>query len=433
MGCWNGTCAITNLPILYGEPCRIVFLRQSIQANDAGGGFCYTEGLWHPASLPIPAKYNDYGAVEDYDPDDWRIPHFMEWMRASVIEREQGENEFHQQAIVRDNLKSLDDVCDLLHGDSSRFRVLDDYSKRLLAYYEMSKDAIGADPDQSAEVKQGDVMAYCLIREDVYQGLLQMERHSWKGTLGIEKYYGEMEEWLDMAIEAHREKDGDDRSTQRLILRLSSGSTMWQTNEGIGPLVGSLREHILNEMEGVVRDGGDLDAYREVLLPRLRQVVEYRWVTWMMDSLRKHWSPQGGAGSQSFGWEAHEALILVTQRALVNMRRDCHEELDRPVMEAFWSRYWPPKVWGPSGGETYEVAEIKDAMGNKPEWQPQLPDLPDEAFLFVVDLEPEANLGHDHLWVLVSEDGKNVWRAKMGWPPKEQEYMEPVPYEEWPA
>lgn len=63
MGCWNGTCGITNLPIRAGE--KVVFLLIALRANNEANTYCYSTGWGYPVSLPIRAVYNDYGGVED--------------------------------------------------------------------------------------------------------------------------------------------------------------------------------------------------------------------------------------------------------------------------------------------------------------------------------------------------------------------------------
>ena len=68
MGCWNGTCMISNLPILAGEETKLVFLfsphREKVTLTNASGHYYATDFL-KPAFFPITGKYNDYGVIED--------------------------------------------------------------------------------------------------------------------------------------------------------------------------------------------------------------------------------------------------------------------------------------------------------------------------------------------------------------------------------
>lgn len=66
MGCWNGTCALTNLPILAGDPIVLYPLRATLAVEATmGGGYCYSTALAQPLTLPVRGVYNDYGGIEN--------------------------------------------------------------------------------------------------------------------------------------------------------------------------------------------------------------------------------------------------------------------------------------------------------------------------------------------------------------------------------
>ena len=66
MGCWNGTCGVTQISINEGEPCRVLLLQKTPGYADPGG-FCYHIGDWAPMCMPIKGKYNGYGTLEDFE------------------------------------------------------------------------------------------------------------------------------------------------------------------------------------------------------------------------------------------------------------------------------------------------------------------------------------------------------------------------------
>lgn len=73
MGCWNGTCMISNLPILAGEEIKLVILYSptgQIKGLSNLSGFCYSTDLLRPAFFPLTGKYNDYGMIEEIV-EDW--------------------------------------------------------------------------------------------------------------------------------------------------------------------------------------------------------------------------------------------------------------------------------------------------------------------------------------------------------------------------
>lgn len=68
MGCWNGTCGVSNLPITHGTKVRGFILvpnQYGEQKIPLGNGPCYSTDLFVPMSIAIRGEYNDYGAMEN--------------------------------------------------------------------------------------------------------------------------------------------------------------------------------------------------------------------------------------------------------------------------------------------------------------------------------------------------------------------------------
>ena len=68
MGCWNGTCMISHLPIIVGEKIKLVFLHDGFDLDDGilnQSAYVYSGGLLSPALLPLEGEYDDYGNIED--------------------------------------------------------------------------------------------------------------------------------------------------------------------------------------------------------------------------------------------------------------------------------------------------------------------------------------------------------------------------------
>lgn len=61
MGSWNSTCAITNLPIFYGEEVYVFLL----QAKPIPTSKCYPDFLYGVLPIHFEGTYDDYGAVEN--------------------------------------------------------------------------------------------------------------------------------------------------------------------------------------------------------------------------------------------------------------------------------------------------------------------------------------------------------------------------------
>jgi len=65
MGCWNGSDCITFLPIRYGDPIKLLILKQHLTQPSRGSGVCYTHDLWYPIATAISGKYDGYGCIKN--------------------------------------------------------------------------------------------------------------------------------------------------------------------------------------------------------------------------------------------------------------------------------------------------------------------------------------------------------------------------------
>lgn len=66
MGYWNGTCMISNLPIISGEKIKLIFLLPKYSPVTMCGesAYVYPTDILTPCLLPISGKYDDYGSIE---------------------------------------------------------------------------------------------------------------------------------------------------------------------------------------------------------------------------------------------------------------------------------------------------------------------------------------------------------------------------------
>ena len=68
MGCWNGTCGISQMPILAGQKIWAFLIGiGGYTDNPSSSGHCYSTDLGFPMTLPIRGVYNDYGGIEDIE------------------------------------------------------------------------------------------------------------------------------------------------------------------------------------------------------------------------------------------------------------------------------------------------------------------------------------------------------------------------------
>jgi hypothetical protein len=119
MGCWNGTCAISKLPIIHGDRVLCWFINTplygSVEANLSAKNFCYPNDRYELLGVPFRAQYNDYGGFEDVVEEDMPIiDMIIAEMRESLVEIPLGENECHDIAVTKDSL-DLELIQEAMH------------------------------------------------------------------------------------------------------------------------------------------------------------------------------------------------------------------------------------------------------------------------------------------------------------------------------
>ena len=64
MGCWNGTCMLSNLPIFHGEDIKLIVM---IDNSRSGSSFCEPFDYYRIVPTILNAEYDDYGRGEDIE------------------------------------------------------------------------------------------------------------------------------------------------------------------------------------------------------------------------------------------------------------------------------------------------------------------------------------------------------------------------------
>lgn len=98
MGCWNKTCGLSNLHIRAGED---VIVFAVVESKPGSRSRCHTNSFYDPILLPFYAKYDDYGKGENAH--GIGLPLIMEGIKAILVEKEQGENEFHDIPVYKND------------------------------------------------------------------------------------------------------------------------------------------------------------------------------------------------------------------------------------------------------------------------------------------------------------------------------------------
>jgi hypothetical protein len=96
MGCWNKTCALSNLHIYAGEPVYVFILENTPETSH-----CYSTHFYSPILIPFYSQYDDYGTGENSSGVGLQI--IIDSIKEKLVEKEVGENEYHDIAVKKDN------------------------------------------------------------------------------------------------------------------------------------------------------------------------------------------------------------------------------------------------------------------------------------------------------------------------------------------
>lgn len=167
MGSFNETCMVSGLPIGYGDEVRVVVIKKSPYKES--GCLVYPSDLWSPVSMPIRAKYDDYGNAYPIKEDETMAAFALGLLNTALEPIEQGENQYHDIAV-----KSLDSWDILLNAcHEGRLRFKNSYS--------------GVPWSPATRV---------MIREDVWQSMLKQKFSGWWGKSNLVQTLKDADEYF---------------------------------------------------------------------------------------------------------------------------------------------------------------------------------------------------------------------------------------------
>lgn len=100
MGCWNGTCAVSNLHILHGEEVVVIMLVNNNEYDDLGS-YCYSTSYNKLMPVIFYGEYDDYGSVENTH--GIALPMIIAGLKERLFEYEIGDNKSHDIAVKKEN------------------------------------------------------------------------------------------------------------------------------------------------------------------------------------------------------------------------------------------------------------------------------------------------------------------------------------------
>jgi len=323
MGCWNGTCGLSDIAITDGTKVKFVFIMNKPNMPEASG-FCYGSSYADLISFVMEGTYNDYGSIENIvegPASKLFLKYFKENLKNGKIEV-QPDNYYDKEYFGDEEIDyskyNIEDLIKVVERDRVYYtdmmwdpRIMNLSNQRVNIGFMMFNDTIF----QSIKIAYYNSVEY---------GRLTLENTIKDCTWAVEDMFmnpeNELtEEQVEIALEDAKQK-GDKEAEKRALRyykKLIIGSKSWDSEDirKTGEWV-----NIVRQFKG--QEGSNMQSFksfhkylsngiiniRENKEDIVQMLVQTLSLMNSMDSLRKPWRATTGKGSQSFDGEVYIAL-----------------------------------------------------------------------------------------------------------------------------
>lgn len=321
MGSFYVTCNISQLPITGGDPVRVLFLGKCPysmdprtedaigEGNNSREG-CYPTDFWYPRTVPLKARYYDYGQV-DHVEEGLCQTLFWKQLKEDLWAVNQGPNPYHDPPSSID--MNWDRMWDVV--TEGRLRLRREYVSRETGHKAVPVCAV-------------------MVREDVWQAMLALpnprmgdvrevvgDRVRYKEVILDLTFYknqlnkavkqvlaNPLSEWDREYIKAHPARHSFRYSTAFRELFLDQSNPA----DALG-----LEFYLEGLIEAIEKEEFTLNSPE--IQDVLQRVAEMMHIKSLYTALRRTWHPGTGQGSQSAEFLAeakfHHAMALIGYRA----------------------------------------------------------------------------------------------------------------------
>lgn len=309
MGCWNGTCGVSQLPIRVGDPVRAFLIGVPPYSKGDQSGYCYSDGRGYPMTLGFKAEYNDYGGVEKIE--ESFVTELL-WNQYKDTEK------FYLYRNYKAGGGFEDQRRDIKFEGLEGF--INDVVERDHLYLDRSLPISGAERDKHA-------VGLFMVHEPIYQACLEMfQKQTARALEEAPKYLEVLKERLSkkgevgfFAIHSFTSSalvpEPEEKEWDRIF------PWIWHTQSyDAKSALEPYRQAFIDAI--VAEDQQRIEAI-------LKAQAEFYAFCCAMEQLRKGWVPQAGKGSQSEGYDLQGKLILAMEdiiNAWVKWRNDGEEE-----------------------------------------------------------------------------------------------------------
>jgi hypothetical protein len=323
MGCWNGTCMISNLPINSGERIKVVLLRKAISSGRLfnSSAYVYSHDIFTPSFFPISGVYNDYGMIEGVD-EDWNYKLIESYFKKLFGDKIIADGETKTDYTLIDILDGVE-RCDLKYfGEPTK----EDLRRKAMAIEAVkvygkqgySSDKVKneweelANMDITNTLRQAN-LSFVMIREDIWNHIA----NNYKGEFYNRDAKSTSAKDFYLTAKQYCKKEFEDgiRRAEKLKLVLAKDKTdqealMKELSELFAEsgAMGIFTRQNLDFLEPRLYDDMALNGSKEQKEDVLNRYTEFTCVNSFLSETRKGWMVQAGAGSQHDGWDMHLML-----------------------------------------------------------------------------------------------------------------------------
>lgn len=278
MGCWNGTCGVSQMSIPSGEKVKCFLLLQSEFSKEVNGaGQCYSTAYFRPWFFPVTAEYNDYGSIQNIEMD-WHAKHMLEqfqiWLNDGNVELLGDDSEINSPDI--DKFETLENVFDCVERGGIVFKT-------------------AQKPQKPSCDSQSLKIGMFMILESVFDTLVTEGKR--QITLSSNSY------WME-------KRKKETKNAKDVIIKVRKDPPIRKIiDDEIGCIEDIRVDRVLGDC---IEEHSVYKHYKELLFdvkgPKIddffEKLDEAHYICVAMTMLRKYWIPQSGQGSQSedLGW-----------------------------------------------------------------------------------------------------------------------------------
>jgi len=327
MGCWNGTCAISNLPITWNEPVKLVFLQGEYKYFGMSAFYDATDFM-APAFLPIDAIYNDYGSVENVK-ENWNTEIITKYFKRRY--GSQVKHKHNKEELVETTIENVTYLIE--RGLSNSVEILEQYTPTDIGpapdQNDMEKYKEWLDKYIDNTKKDKKPLSFVLVRKDVWDKLVTVMGNYKNGfyhSFHVElDDYGKkltFKEFLLFELNAKLEKYKESKNITDPIKRL----TFDLIKADLSPFREQYSKEntiLANEYHEYFFNNIDNEKLKNQII---NDWLEYKLINLFMNYTRKAWSLHPGAGSQNTGWNLYAAFSKVINEISIEKQKEYNDE-----------------------------------------------------------------------------------------------------------